>query len=97
MLPLSGFLGKKYITEKFNTDIDELFKKHDINNQGMMDLEHVKAFLEDLQQHMSPDLAANCKNADIDALFEKYDENKNGKLEKPEISIFIKKVLAKKQ
>ena len=70
-LPLSGWFGKKYITETFNTDIDELFQKHDIKDEGMMDLEQVKVFLEDLQQHVSPELAGNYKNADIDALFDK--------------------------
>lgn len=88
-------IGVAY-AKNFTKDLDELWTEVDNNNDGVLDKEECKVFLDIVKKNISQERAKNYDEArDFEKIFTQFDEDKNGFIEKIEMSVLLKKVFAK--
>ena len=82
--------------KNFSKDLDELWTEVDNNNDGVLDKDECKVFLDIVKKNISQERAKNYDEArDFEKFFTLFDEDKNGYIAKIEMSVLLKKVFAK--
>ena len=79
---------------KFSTPLDELWQQNDNDNNGYLDKEEAKEFLDEVVKVIQKNRKRNYDKTKFDQYFEQFDEDRNGFLSKGEMSQFIKIVFA---
>jgi Ca2+-binding EF-hand superfamily protein len=65
--------------------IDSWFDKHDVNRNGKMDRDEIKALLTDVKRDATGDPAAEVKPELLDEIMTKFDLSADGEIERPEL------------
>ena len=92
---LKDHVGVAY-AKNFSKDLDQLWTEVDNNNDGVLDKDECRVFLDIIKKNISEDRAKNYEEArDFEKFFTLFDEDKNGFISKIEMSVLLKKVFAK--
>ena len=86
--PLSHYLSN--YEAKFNKSIDEMWSQFDYNQNGYLERDEAKDFIDELVKVIETDRAQFYKPDHFNSLFDEIDEDGNGLLSKGEFAQFIK-------
>ena len=72
--------------------VDDIMKEYDTDNNGYLDKNEAKTFVEKTLGEMQADGAQGFSDDDFNACFNEFDKNGDGTIEREELAQFIKKV-----
>lgn len=70
---------------KFERPLDEIWADYDVDNDGQLDKEQSKKFLDEVCKNIEEHRRKNYQKDKFDELYETYDDDKNGFLTKSEM------------
>ena len=86
--PLSHYLSN--YEAKFSTCIDLMWNQFDFNQNGYLERDEARKFIDELSKVIQKDRAQFYKRDQFNSLFDQIDEDRNGVLSKGEFAQFIK-------
>lgn len=86
--PLSHYLRNYDV--KFGNSIDDMWEEFDVNQNGFLERNEAKNFIDKLSKFISNDRAKFYDKHKFDQLFDEFDADRNGLLSKGEFAQFIK-------
>ena len=77
---------------EFSEDLDDLWKKHDLDGNNWLDRLEAKDFMKSLVNCIQKDKRENYSPEKLESLFDQYNIDKNDYLTKAEMATLIKRV-----
>ena len=76
----------------FSQDIDVMWNHYDFDNNGYLDREEARGFVDQVSKCIGKERSKNYNPDHFDYLFDKFDENQDEYLTKSEMAVYVKKV-----